>query len=163
MTNYIPLQALHHSPEAVAWVRRKCGMTITELARACGLPISVISEIEAGTRNAAPATIAKLANVLRCPPAVLEASQIIEVATSAASALDALSRMLRIGDPTYATRHSDFVHIGFLSRSCLHIGVVHVRATDFEQIRARIRGGDAPFPRAKPPPRGKGVGQTPPE
>jgi transcriptional regulator with XRE-family HTH domain len=50
----------------------KAGLTKTQLAKACKVSLSLISEIENGTRNATPATIIKLAKALNCPPVVLE-------------------------------------------------------------------------------------------
>jgi transcriptional regulator with XRE-family HTH domain len=50
----------------------QAGLTKTQLAAACRVSVSLISEIEAGTRNATPAMIIKLAAVLNCPRVVLE-------------------------------------------------------------------------------------------
>ena len=50
----------------------QAGLTKTQLAMACGVSLSLISEIEAGTRNATPAMIIKLAEALNCPRVVLE-------------------------------------------------------------------------------------------
>ncbi len=67
-----PKDPLDHEPEAVTYARTQAGLTKTQLAAACGVSLSLISEIEAGTRNATPATIIKLAEVLNCPRVVLE-------------------------------------------------------------------------------------------
>jgi DNA-binding XRE family transcriptional regulator len=56
----------------VTYARVQAGMTKTELAQACRVSLSLISEIESGTRNATPAMIIKLANALNCPRVVLE-------------------------------------------------------------------------------------------
>ncbi|WP_352231376.1 helix-turn-helix transcriptional regulator [Actinomadura sp. NBRC 104412] len=62
---------LNQEPEAVTYAREQAGLTKTEVARACGVSLSLISEIEKGTRNATPAMIVKLAHVLNCPRVVL--------------------------------------------------------------------------------------------
>jgi transcriptional regulator with XRE-family HTH domain len=67
-----PKNPLDHQPEAVAYARTQAGMTKTQLAEACGVSLSLISEIESGTRNATPAMIIKLAQALNCPRVVLE-------------------------------------------------------------------------------------------
>lgn len=45
---------------------------MTELARLAGVSISLISEIESGTRNATPDLLSRLAEALLCPRVVLE-------------------------------------------------------------------------------------------
>jgi transcriptional regulator with XRE-family HTH domain len=67
-----PKVPLDHEPAAVRYARERAGLTKTQVAAACGVSLSLISEIEAGTRNATPAMIIKLANVLNCPRVVLE-------------------------------------------------------------------------------------------
>ena len=67
-----PKAPLDHEPAAVTYAREQAGLTKTQVAAACGVSLSLISEIEAGTRNATPAMIIKLANVLNCPRVVLE-------------------------------------------------------------------------------------------
>lgn len=67
-----PRYPLDHEPEAVTYARTQAGLTKTELAAACGVSLSLISEIESGTRNATPAMITKLAEALNCPRVVLE-------------------------------------------------------------------------------------------
>jgi transcriptional regulator with XRE-family HTH domain len=67
-----PRDPLDHEPAAVTYARIKAGLTKTQLAQACRVSLSLISEIEAGTRNATPAMILKLAEALNCPPVVLE-------------------------------------------------------------------------------------------
>jgi transcriptional regulator with XRE-family HTH domain len=52
--------------------REQASLTKTQLAKACGVSVSLISEIESGTRNATPAMLNKLAVVLNCPRVVLE-------------------------------------------------------------------------------------------
>jgi transcriptional regulator with XRE-family HTH domain len=66
-----PKDPLDHEPVAVTYAREQAGLTKTRLAIACGVSVSLISEIEAGTRNT-PAMIRKLAAALNCPRVVLE-------------------------------------------------------------------------------------------
>lgn len=75
-----PKTPLDHEPEAVAYARDNAGLTQEQLADAIGVSPSLISEIEAGTRNARPATIKKLAIALNCPRVVLERKRESEVA-----------------------------------------------------------------------------------
>ncbi|QVJ03016.1 helix-turn-helix transcriptional regulator [Nocardiopsis eucommiae] len=63
---------LDHQPEAVTWARRQAGFTKTQLAKEIGVSLSLISEIEAGTRNATPANLNLIAAALGCPRVVLE-------------------------------------------------------------------------------------------
>jgi transcriptional regulator with XRE-family HTH domain len=63
---------LDHEPAAVTYAREQAGLTKTHLAVACGVSPSLITEIEAGTRNATPAMIRKPAEALNCPRVVLE-------------------------------------------------------------------------------------------
>jgi transcriptional regulator with XRE-family HTH domain len=67
-----PKDPLDHEPEAVTYARVQAGLTKTQLAAACKVSVSLISEIEAGTRNATPAMIIKLATALNCPRVILE-------------------------------------------------------------------------------------------
>jgi transcriptional regulator with XRE-family HTH domain len=70
-----PKQPLDHEPEAVTFARERAGLSKTRLAQLCGVSVSLISEIESGTRNATPAMIIKLAAALGCPRVVLERSR----------------------------------------------------------------------------------------
>jgi transcriptional regulator with XRE-family HTH domain len=63
---------LDHEPAAVTWAREKAGFTKTQLAQAIGVSLSLISEIEAGTRNATSENLNRLATALNCPRVVLE-------------------------------------------------------------------------------------------
>jgi transcriptional regulator with XRE-family HTH domain len=67
-----PKTPLDHEPEAVTYARMQAGLTKTQLAEACQVSVSLVSEIEGGTRNATPAMIGKLARALNCPRVVLE-------------------------------------------------------------------------------------------
>ena len=66
-----PRGPLRHDPEAVRWAREQAGLTQAQVAEACGVAFSLISEIERGTRNVTPAMMVKLVDVLRCPRVVL--------------------------------------------------------------------------------------------
>lgn len=56
----------------MTWARKQAGLTKTAVAQALGVSLSLISEIEAGTRNATPENINRLAGVFNCPRVVLE-------------------------------------------------------------------------------------------
>lgn len=58
---------LDHSPEAVTRARTDADLTKTQLADATGVSLSLISEIERGTRNARLALIEAMAEVLGVP------------------------------------------------------------------------------------------------
>jgi transcriptional regulator with XRE-family HTH domain len=134
----LPRLALHHSPEALRWVRRQRGWTKADLARASGLAESTIRGLENGSRSAGPVALAKLAEALVCPQVVLEAGQINAVATSAVSALDLLVGLLRISDPAYVTRRGGFVRLGFVA-SGRNIGTLRVQEDDFGELVAALR------------------------
>lgn len=63
---------LDHEPEAVVWARERSGLTKTQLAELVGVSLSLISEIEKGTRNAGPPLLLKIAVALNCPVVFLE-------------------------------------------------------------------------------------------
>lgn len=67
-----PKDPLDHEPEAVEYVRRKAGYSVTEAARELGVAVSLISQIESGKRNATPAMLLKMAQVYNCPLVVME-------------------------------------------------------------------------------------------
>lgn len=66
-----PRSPLHHKPRAVTRERERLGLTRTELARRVGVSLSLVSEIEKGTRNATPAVILRMAAVFECDPDIL--------------------------------------------------------------------------------------------
>jgi transcriptional regulator with XRE-family HTH domain len=66
-----PKNPLDHEPAAVTYAREQAGLTKTALAELCEVSVSLISEIESGTRNATPAMLNKLARALNCPRVVL--------------------------------------------------------------------------------------------
>lgn len=67
---------LDHEPTAVAWARDRSGLTMTDLADRLGVSLSLISEIEKGTRNANPPMLRKIAEALNCPVVVLERKRV---------------------------------------------------------------------------------------
>jgi transcriptional regulator with XRE-family HTH domain len=67
-----PKHPLDHQPEAVTFARERAGLTKTRLAQICEVSLSLISEIESGTRNATPAMLNRLATALNCPRVILE-------------------------------------------------------------------------------------------
>lgn len=66
---------LNHEPSAIAWARKKAGLSQAQLAKRCGFSRSLICEIEGGTRNATPARLNKIAEALNCPVVFLEAKR----------------------------------------------------------------------------------------
>ncbi len=62
-----PKSPLDHDPQSVTEAREERGLTKTALARKVGVTLSLISEIEKGTRNAHPEMIRRLAKALRVP------------------------------------------------------------------------------------------------
>jgi transcriptional regulator with XRE-family HTH domain len=69
-------RSLDHEPEAVTWARKKAGLTKRELARRVGISEVLMGEIESGWRNATPANLIKIAEVLNCPLVVLERKRV---------------------------------------------------------------------------------------
>lgn len=67
-----PKHPLDHEPKSVTYARERAGLTKTRLAQMCNVSLSLISEVETGTRNATPAMLNKLAVALNCPRVVLE-------------------------------------------------------------------------------------------
>jgi transcriptional regulator with XRE-family HTH domain len=63
---------LDHEPEAFRFARERSGLTMTQLAERAGVSLSLVSEIESGTRNATPAMLLKFAEAMNCPLVVLE-------------------------------------------------------------------------------------------
>lgn len=66
-----------HDPEALKFARIAKGWSQTELAAALGCSVSLVCEMEKGTRGATPARIKQLAEVLNCPTSVLERKQAV--------------------------------------------------------------------------------------
>lgn len=67
-----PKDPLDHEPEAVTYAREMAGLTKTALAEAIGRSLSLVSEIESGTRNATPEVLRDIARALNCPIVVLQ-------------------------------------------------------------------------------------------
>lgn len=67
-----PKGPLHHDPKAVTRARESAGLTKTALAKEIGKALSVVSEIESGTRNATPATLRAIAKATNFPVSMLE-------------------------------------------------------------------------------------------
>jgi gp16 family phage-associated protein len=67
------LSPLNHNPEALRAALRRSGMSQRELARAIGKSESLVSEILAGTRNANPGLLPRIATALGCKVSDLEA------------------------------------------------------------------------------------------
>ncbi|WP_155054518.1 helix-turn-helix domain-containing protein [Streptomyces blattellae] len=71
-----PKSPLDHEPEALAYARRKAGLSQAELARRVGVAFSLVSEWERGTRNCTHANQIKVAETLNCPVVVLERKRV---------------------------------------------------------------------------------------
>ncbi|TDD54530.1 XRE family transcriptional regulator [Nonomuraea terrae] len=67
-----PKDPLNHEPVAVTYAREMAGLSMTALAQRLGKSVSLISEIESGTRNATPEMLRLLATALNCPLVVLQ-------------------------------------------------------------------------------------------
>ncbi|MEU8278167.1 helix-turn-helix domain-containing protein [Microbispora bryophytorum] len=65
-------KVLDHEPVAVTYARRAAGLSKTALAKRIGRSLSLISEIEAGRRNATPEVLRLMADALNCPIVVLQ-------------------------------------------------------------------------------------------
>ncbi|MFE6551643.1 helix-turn-helix domain-containing protein [Streptomyces sp. NPDC057746] len=66
---------MNHEPDAVIYARERAGLTQLELAERCGISQQLVSKIEAGTRNATPTVLTRMASELNCPLVVLEAKR----------------------------------------------------------------------------------------
>lgn len=84
-----PKSPLDHEPEAVTYAREKSGLTKTALAETLGVSLSLISEIESGTRNATPQLLTQMAQALNCPLVVLERKRIVVEPSTDADTADA--------------------------------------------------------------------------
>lgn len=65
-----------HDPEAITWARKAKRWTKSRLAHELGISVSLMAEIEKGTRNATPEKLHRLAEVLNCPVSMLERKRI---------------------------------------------------------------------------------------
>lgn len=63
---------LDHEPEGCVFARKAAGLTLTEAAKQMDMAVSLLSEIEKGTRNLTPARMQALARVYNCPVVVLQ-------------------------------------------------------------------------------------------
>jgi transcriptional regulator with XRE-family HTH domain len=62
-----PKDPLDHDPASVRNAREAAGLTRTALAKEIGRSLSLVSEIESGTRNATPEVLPLIAEALDCP------------------------------------------------------------------------------------------------
>jgi transcriptional regulator with XRE-family HTH domain len=67
-----PKFPLDQEPEAITWARKRSGLSMTQLSDLTGIRLSLLSEIESGTRNATPANLMKIAGAMNCPVVFLE-------------------------------------------------------------------------------------------
>src|SRR4051812_45487037 len=59
-------RTFEHDPEAVTKARNDAGLTKTALAKELGCSLSLVSEIESGTRNARLPLLERMAELLGC-------------------------------------------------------------------------------------------------
>ena len=67
-----PAKGLNQDPESVRWARETAGFTLTQLASSAGISLSLMSEIEGGTRNATAPNLRAIALALGCPIPLLK-------------------------------------------------------------------------------------------
>lgn len=68
-------QRLGHEPAALTYAREQAGLSRTQLAERLGVSLSLVSEMESGTRSATPEMLIRLAEALNCPRVVLESKR----------------------------------------------------------------------------------------
>jgi len=78
----------NHDPDAFTKAREAAGLTMTALARELGCSLSLISEIEGGTRNCRRSLLERAAKVLGVPVAQLERKREPARETTTAAAVD---------------------------------------------------------------------------
>lgn len=61
-----------HDPQALKWARERAGWRQAALAREAGIAPSTLCEAEKGTRGLHPATVIRLAEILKCPVTVFD-------------------------------------------------------------------------------------------
>lgn len=66
-----PLRRTRQDPQALRFVRTVYGATAIDVARRAGISRPLLSELEAGTRNASAEVLRSLAAVYDCPISVL--------------------------------------------------------------------------------------------
>lgn len=66
---------LDHDPESLRWAREQGGWKQAPLARAAGIPKSVLCEAEKGERGLSDAAKARIAELLGCPISVFDRKQ----------------------------------------------------------------------------------------
>lgn len=64
---------INHDPASLVWARTKAGWTQSRLAAALGISKGHMSEIESGKRSATDERLDRIAELIDCPRAVLEA------------------------------------------------------------------------------------------
>lgn len=69
---------LNHRPRRVSKAREAAQLTKTQLAAEVSCSLSLISEIEGGTRNASPARLERLSEVLKVPLEYLASSEYLK-------------------------------------------------------------------------------------
>lgn len=67
-----PKFPLDHDPAALTWARERAGLSKKTFSEKAGVSLSLLCEMEAGTRNAGVEWLHKFARVLNCPVVFLE-------------------------------------------------------------------------------------------
>lgn len=62
---------LNHEPEAVRYARESAGLKQKDAAQKIGISATLLADIEAGRRNATPATLQAMAAAYDCPRVIL--------------------------------------------------------------------------------------------
>lgn len=75
------MRKFNHDPRAVTQHRQDAGLTKTALAERLECSLSLVSEIESGTRNARPQLLARMAEIFGCNVAELESRREAETST----------------------------------------------------------------------------------
>lgn len=79
------MRQLNHDPQAITRHRENVGLTRTALADQIGCSVSLVSEIERGTRNARDYLLERMAAVFGCPISRLQSESRRRRAAAAAA------------------------------------------------------------------------------
>lgn len=74
------MRKFNHDPRAVTRHRSDAKLTKTALAQRLGCSLSLVSEIEGGTRNAQPDLLERMAKIFDCPVSALQPRRTAEEA-----------------------------------------------------------------------------------
>lgn len=74
LATFADMRQLNHDPRAITRHRENAGLTRTALAEKIGCSLSLVSEIESGTRNARDYLLERMADVFGCPVSRLQSA-----------------------------------------------------------------------------------------